>query len=300
MSSVDIAVRVLKSQTPSATQALLTVESGLTRFEYVPLDIMATALKMSSARTRHLLDLLVEDELLRAVSAPYRGYTLTYAGADLLALKALVEKNVLSAVGKPLGVGKESEVYDALLDVDEEVVAVKFHRIGRISFRQTRRLRAYAVGARVGWIVQANRAAAREFEALTMLHGAHVSVPKPIYRTRHVVVMSALDGRPLIEYTHAISRELVEELFLNIRGMYRAGVVHADMSEFNVIVSEEGHITLFDFPQWVQPSHKSADKFLSSDITNLLIFLAKRNVPHPTFPSILAYVKGGREGMEWA
>jgi RIO kinase 2 len=115
-----------------------------------------------------------------------------------------------------------------------------------------------------------------------------------------VVVMSALDGRPLIEYPHAISREMVEELFSDIRGMYRAGVVHADMSEFNVIVSEEGHITLFDFPQWVPPSHSSAEKFLSSDITNLLIFLSKRSAPHPTLPSILGYVKGEEESMEWA
>jgi len=299
MSSVDIAVRAMKSQTPSATQALLSIESELMRFEYVPLDIITSALKMSSAKVRHLLDLLVEDELLRASGSPYRGYTLTYAGADLLALKTLVENNILSAMGKPIGVGKESEVYDALLE-DEDVVAVKFHRIGRISFRQTRRLRTYATGKRVGWIVQAKRAAVREFEALTKLHGSHVSVPKPIYRTRHVVVMSALDGSPLIEYPNAISRELVEELFSNIRGMYGAGVVHADLSEYNILVSGEGHVTLFDFPQWVPPSHSSAEKFLSSDITNLLIFLSKRNVPHPTFQSILSYVMGEKESMEWA
>lgn len=299
MSSVDIAVRNVKSQTSSASQALLIVESGITRFEYVPLHVIALAMKMSSERARHLLDLLVKDDLLRAIGAPYRGYTLTYAGADLLALKTLADENVLSAVGKPLGVGKESDVYDALLEDGDEVVAVKFHRVGRISFRQTRRLRGYAAGERAGWIVQAKRAAAREFEALVKLHGSQASVPKPIYRTRHVVVMSALDGRPLIEYSQPISRQLVEELFSNMRAMYEAGVVHADLSEYNILVSEEGHLTLFDFPQWVSPSHKSADRYLSSDINNLQTFLLKRNVPPPVFTSILNYVRGAVERLEW-
>lgn len=299
MSSVDIAVRTMKSQTPSATQALLIVESALTRFEYVPLHIIALAMKMSSEKARHLLDLLVKDDLLRAVGAPYRGYTLTYAGADLLALKTLADENVLSAVGKPVGVGKESDVYDALLDGGGEV-AVKFHRVGRISFRQTRRLRGYAVGSHVGWIVQAKRAAAREFEALVKLQGSQASVPKPIYRTRHVVVMSALDGRPLLEYSQPISRQMVEELFSNMRAMYEAGLVHADLSEYNILASEEGHLTLFDFPQWVSPSHKNADRYLSSDINNIQSFLLKRNVSPPSLTSILNYVKGGVERLEWA
>jgi len=299
MSSVDIAVRTMRSQTPSASQALLIVESGLTRFEYVPLHVIALAMKMSSERARHLLDLLVKDDLLRAAGAPYRGYTLTYAGADLLALKTLADEDVLSAVGKPVGVGKESDVYDALLEGGDEV-AVKFHRVGRISFRQTRRLRGYAAGAHAGWIVQAKRAAAREFEALVKLHGSHASVPKPIYRTRHVVVMSALDGRPLVEYRQTIPRQMVEELFTHMRVMYKAGVVHADLSEYNILASEEGHLTLFDFPQWVSPGHKDADRYLSSDINNLQTFLLKRNISPPPLNSILNYVRGGTERLEWA
>jgi RIO kinase 2 len=299
MSSVDIAVGAIKSQPSTATEALLIIESEMRRFEYVPLSLVASLLKIGTTKSRRILDQLVEDSFLRAVGAPYRGYSLTYAGADLLALKTLVERNVLSAVGKPVGVGKESEVYDALLE-GGEVCAVKFHRIGRISFRQTRRLRAYATGTHVGWIVQAERSALREFEALTILDGSNVSVPKPIHRVKHVVVMSALGGRPLIEYTGAITRELIEDLFSNVRDMYGAGVVHADLSEYNILVSDEGHVTLFDFPQWVPPDHKSADDYLSSDVNNLLVFFLKRNVPTPILPSALSYVRGKADKLEWS
>ncbi|MGQ9515442.1 MAG: RIO1 family regulatory kinase/ATPase domain-containing protein [Thermoproteota archaeon] len=299
MSSVEIAVSAIKSLTSPAMKILRIIESGMNRYEYVPIRIVESAIKLSSEKTRILTDLLVKDGLLKAVSSPYRGYALTFSGVDLLALKTLVEENVLSAMGKPVGVGKESEVYDALLE-NGDVVAIKFHRVGRISFRKTRRLRLYAMGPKAGWITQAKRAASREFMALKKLYDSNVSVPRPIYKTRHVVVMSALDGRPLIEYSKKITHDLVNDVFLNLRKMYEAGVVHADLSEYNILVSEDGHIVLFDFPQWVSPNHKSANRYLSSDLNNLIRFFSKKNIPTPTLSSAISYVKGKKEEMQWS
>jgi RIO kinase 2 len=297
MSSVDIAAAAIKSLTSPAKKILLVVESGMGRYEYVPIRVIEPAIKLGSEKTRTLTDLLVKEGFLTAVGSPYRGYALTFAGADLLALNTLVEDGVLSAIGKPVGVGKESDVYDALL-ANGEVAAVKFHRIGRTSFRQTRRLRTYAAGAKASWMVQSRRAASREFEALKKLQASNVSVPMPISKTRHVVVMSALGGRPLVEYKEAVTNELVKKVFEEVRKMYEAGVVHADLSEYNILVSDEGEVVLFDFPQWVPPDHRSAERYLCSDIRNLLRFFSKMGAQVPTLSSILSYVKGAKDELK--
>lgn len=299
MSSVDVATAAIKSISSPALKILKTVESGMNRYEYVPIRIIESSIKLSSEKTRVLADLLVKDGFMIAVSSPYRGYALTFSGIDLLALKTLVDKGALSAMGKPVGVGKESEVYDALLE-NGEVVAVKFHRIGRISFRQTRRLRIYATGAKAGWITQAKRAASREFMALKRLYDSNVSVPRPIFKTHHVVVMSALDGRPLIEYAKMITKEMVNDIFVNLRKMYEVGVVHADLSEYNILISEDGDVMLFDFPQWVSPNHNSANRYLFSDLNNLVRFFSKKDIPTPTLSSAINYVKGKKDELEWS
>ena len=64
---------------------------------------------------------------------------MTTRGYDCLALNALVKKGVLKSLStKPVGVGKESDVFEGLTYSDD-IVAVKFHRLGRDSFRPTTR-----------------------------------------------------------------------------------------------------------------------------------------------------------------
>ena len=48
------------------------------------------------------------------------GFTILNAGLDAFALKILVEKNIITGIGKPIGVGKESDVYKAVTDPQEE------------------------------------------------------------------------------------------------------------------------------------------------------------------------------------
>ena len=69
-------------------------------------------------------------------------YRLTYAGFDALALQELAERDSISGVGRKLGVGKESDIYLAACPEHGEV-ALKFHRLGRTSFRSVKNNRDY-------------------------------------------------------------------------------------------------------------------------------------------------------------
>src|SRR4030042_1993172 len=74
----------------------------------------------------------------------------------------------IRAFAKSLGVGKEADVYDAL-SPDGKRIAIKFHRLGRISFRQTRRKRGYA-REHSSWLFQSHIAADREFQAMKLVY----------------------------------------------------------------------------------------------------------------------------------
>jgi RIO kinase 2 len=60
---------------------------------------------------------------------------------------------------------------------------------------------------------------------------------------------------------------------------HERGYVHADMSEYNVAVSEEG-ITVFDWPQAVSTDHDNARELLERDVRNVVGFF-RRKYPRP-------------------
>ncbi|MEM2249001.1 MAG: RIO1 family regulatory kinase/ATPase, partial [Candidatus Bathyarchaeia archaeon] len=225
---------------------------------------------------------------------PYVGYALNMAGYDCLALNALVKAGILESLGKPLGVGKEADVYDALTQSGERV-AVKFHRLGRISFRQTRRLRGYLLDRRhASWLYQSRLAAEREMEALKLVYPCGVSVPKPIGHNRHVVVMGIIEGECLYRITELPSpEETLDEILENVRKAYiGAGVIHGDLSEFNVIINPDWHILIIDWPQYARTSHPNADMLLKRDIWNILKFFKRKFGISRSLEEIIKYVRG--------
>ena len=55
---------------------------------------------------------LAKYKLLHKESRKYEGYRLTYLGYDFLAIHSLVKKGVINSVGRQIGVGKESDVFE--------------------------------------------------------------------------------------------------------------------------------------------------------------------------------------------
>ncbi len=294
MSSVDIAVNAYRELNPLDVNVLKAIELLTYRYEYVPDFLIARKLKLSLEEVRHRLSVLHKYRLIMRWKGPYVGYVLNTAGYDLLAINALVRMNAIKALGKPLGVGKEADVYDALTPKGRQV-AVKFHRLGRTSFRQTRKKRDYAVEERVSWSRQSRIAAVKEYEALKLVHPKGVSVPKPIRQNRHVVVMGMINGVELYHYKELPSPEdVLTEILLNVKKAYlNAGVIHADLSEFNIVLTPDLEVLIIDWPQYVTRDHPNAEELLRRDVQNVLTFFKRKHGVEVDVERALTYVRGG-------
>ncbi|KON29756.1 hypothetical protein AC482_05630 [miscellaneous Crenarchaeota group-15 archaeon DG-45] len=277
MSSAERAAGVLTALEPEELRVLQAVELGMAGFEYVPVEEVVKYAGLSTSEVEFRIGELNKKDLLYGQPGPYAGYILNYAGYDILALNALAKADVLEALGGRLGVGKEADVFEALAPGGARV-AVKFHRLGRTSFRDTRRKRGYTADRRyVSWLYRSRLAAEREFEALRLVHAAGVSAPEPISQNRHVLVMSFIDGYNLADVDSLDDPDgFLDDILRNVRLAFAAGVVHTDLSEFNIVVRPDGQVLLIDWPQYVAREHPNADALLRRDVGNVLRYFERK------------------------
>ncbi|HXN30630.1 MAG TPA: RIO1 family regulatory kinase/ATPase, partial [Polyangiaceae bacterium] len=126
-----------------------------------------------------------------------------------------------------------------------------------------------------------------EVDMIHRLHAAGVRVPVPHHFIDGVLIMELItdaDGNPAPRLADLVfdpdgARAMYERLLREVIRMLCAGVVHGDLSDFNVLVAAEGPV-LIDFPQSVDTAHNAnAQKLLLRDVENLHRFLAQF-VPH--------------------
>ena len=293
MSSADVAVQVFLKLDNKDLRVLQAIETAMSRHEFVPEEQIAKFTKFNLARdTDFILNHLSRLGLIYQRRGAYTGFTLNYAGYDCLAINALVKANVLEAFGKSLGVGKEADVYGALAPKNKQV-AVKFQRLGRISFRQTQRKRGYTK-EHAGWLFQSRLAAEKEIDALRILHSRGVAVPEPISQNRHVIVMGMIEGKMLAELrTIRKPERTLKEILRNIRKAYlKAGLIHADLSEYNIIIKPDAHILIIDWPQYITKEHPNAELLLARDIKNTLQYFSRKRMLKVRVKEALDYVTG--------
>lgn len=260
-------------------RVLMAIEIGMKRSEYVTLNNIKfySRYKMEETLFRvnkvHKLDLLIRESSKHEVA-----YTLNSKAYDLLALHTLVERNVVSQLGPIIGKGKESDVYSCI-DDDGKIYALKFYRMGRASFRNIKRYRDL-IGDRghLSWLYVNRLAAKREFEALTKIYTLQLNTPKPIAYNRHVIVMSYLKGKEIVYFKQIKNPSKIFELIIKqIRIIYqKANMIHGDLGEFNIVLSEEGKILIIDWLQWVPTDHPNPRTLLERDILNICTFFNKK------------------------
>ena len=276
MSSAEVAVHVFKELEIEDFRILNIIEAGMSKHEFVPKEQIQRYAKLPMDRIDFTLGKLNKLGLTYRTKETYNGHTLNYAGYDCLAINALVKAGIIESFGQSLGVGKEADVYDALNSKGERI-AVKFHRLGRISFRQTRRTRGYT-REHSTWLFQSHIAAEKEFQAMRLAYDNGVSVPEPISQNRHVVAMGMIEGAQLSKYKDIGNPEKVlKEILRNLRKAYlKAHLIHADISEYNIILKPDGHILIIDWPQAVKTDHANAAELLDRDIKNVLTFFSRK------------------------
>ena len=204
--------------------------------------------------------------------------------ATFAAIYKLVQDGHIEAFGGPISTGKEANVYEAL-GREETDVAVKIYRINASNFRQMRSYlegdpRFQGIGNDKGKIVLAW--VRKEFANLERARKAGVRVPEPIAVERNVLVMELVGlveerARRLSEVNVENPETAYEVVREYMRRLYSAGLIHGDLSEYNLII-HEGELVVIDLGQAVTIHHPNADEFLRRDCTNVASFFTRQGI----------------------
>ena len=205
--------------------------------------------------------------------------------ATLAALYKLVQDDYVRAFGGPISSGKEATVYNALGGDAHDEVAVKIYRISASNFND---MREYLVGDPrfenlrgdkkrivLAWV-------RKEFANLKRAAKAGVRVPEPVAVQRNVLVMEFLgdDGEraPTLDDAHLENPETAYGVVREyMRRLYDAGLVHGDLSEYNIIV-HDGELCIIDVGQAVTVHHPNSDDFLTRDCANMASFFQRQGM----------------------
>jgi RIO kinase 1 len=199
----------------------------------------------------------------------------------LLALYKLVHKKWFSVLGGSISTGKEANVFYA--ERDGAGVAIKIYRIRTANFTT---MSSYITGdRRFSHVKKAKKElifawTKKEFSNLVRARDAGIDVPEPLVWDRNILIMSFL-GEAEIPYPQLRNAELEcpEETYAQILKtidiLYKkAELVHADLSEFNILYSDKPY--LIDMGQSVTRDHPRALPFLMRDIKNINRYFKNR------------------------
>lgn len=203
-------------------------------------------------------------------------------------LASLLEDGLIDEVLRQLMSGKEATVY--VVRCGEEVRCAKVYKeANKRSFRQSvdytegrrvknsRQGRAMAKGSKFGRESQEAAWQSAEVDALYQLADAGVSVPVPYNFYEGVLLMELVvdaDGHAAprlndISLTAEQARLHHQGLIQEVVRMLCAGIVHGDLSEFNILMSERGPV-IIDLPQAVDAAaNNNAREMLERDVNNL-------------------------------
>jgi len=266
------------------------IEAGMKDHEWVPISEISQLSGLPLRKVEHRLEQLFELKLVTRETLHYDGFQMDFDAYDLLALSDFVKRNFVLSIGDRIGVGKEAVVNAAM---GNGPLAIKFHRQGRASFKHVRRLRDHLTDLpRLPWLHAAALAARHEFEVMRKLYPA-VAVPKPVALSRHALAMEMISGDQLGKVTVSNPQDCLDMILDDVRKTWGLGVVHADLSEFNILVAEgdEGP-RIIDWPQAVDLAHPHAEELLTRDVSNVLRFFWRKYKIEMPLESALELVTG--------
>lgn len=209
-------------------------------------------------------------------------------------LEPLIEDGVVDEVMRQLMSGKEATVY--VVRCGEETRCAKVYKeANKRSFRQSvdytegrkvkssRQARAMAKGSKYGKQAQEEAWQSAEVDALYRLAAAGVSVPTPYQFYEGVLIMDLVtdaegNAAPRLNdvvFTAEQARQHHQSLLKEVVRMLCAGIVHGDLSEFNILLSAHGPI-IIDLPQAVDAAgNNHAMSMLERDVGNLADFFGQ-------------------------
>ncbi|MCS7143985.1 MAG: serine/threonine protein kinase [Archaeoglobaceae archaeon] len=240
---------------------------NLWNYKYVPLTLIGNHAKINEEKTRRILRALGDEGIVLNKQTEYEGATMTFSGLSLYSLHLLVEGGEVEAIGKKMGEGKESLVYNCISKHGEAVI--KFHKLGYQSFKKVVDKRDYG---NLNFSVLSIRSAKREFSALRKLRG--LAVPEAYAWEGNAVLMQLIDAKEMFKVKIENPEELLDAIIEEVAKFYRRGVVHGDLSPFNILVNESG-FWVIDFPQSLEVGEENWKEVLLRDLDNVLKYFSR-------------------------
>ena len=248
---------------------------------------------------RKLVEYVRKQRVLEKRSEEYEALEEVFDRPTLEIIYDFMKRGVIDSLLGTISAGKEARVYVGITP-DEEKVAVKIYLVHTAEFRRGRfkyiegdprfkRVRRDMRGLVYAWTT-------KEFRNMKRAWDAGVRIPKPIAARGNVLVMefigTDLTPAPKLKDLVEVERWHFDAVIENVKKLYqKAGLVHGDLSEYNVFVHGE-EVVIFDLSQAVTLEHPLAEELLARDVINLIRFFERRGVSVPTFEEALAYVKG--------
>lgn len=209
-------------------------------------------------------------------------------------IEPLVEDGLVDKVDRQLMSGKEANVYLVLCGENLRCAKV-YKEANQRSFRQavdytegrkvknSRKARAMGKGTRYGRKEQEAAWQNAEVNALYKLATAGVRVPQPYGFYEGVLLMELLTdehGEPAprlndLQFTEELARQYHQFLIRQVVRMLCAGIIHGDLSEYNILVDSKGPV-IIDLPQAIDAAaNNNARKMLERDVNNLSTYFGQ-------------------------
>lgn len=209
-------------------------------------------------------------------------------------IEPLIQDGLVDEVIRQLMSGKEASVY--VVRCGDEIRCAKVYKeANKRSFhkntdytegrkvKNSRRARAMQKGTRYGRKAQEESWQSAEVGALYRLAAVGVRVPKPYHFHEGVLLMDLLtdsngNAAPRLNdlvLTAEVSREYHRILVTQVVRMLCAGIIHGDLSEYNVLVDSTGPV-IIDLPQAINAAaNNQACKMLLRDVENMAIYFGQ-------------------------
>lgn len=203
----------------------------------------------------------------------------------MMMLGKMLTRGIVSSMDFIIGKGKEADIYMAEhgSKISNEKVILKIFRLETSSFSNRMDYmmgdpRFNGVRNNVMQIV--NTWCKKEYGNLKIAEEAGVHSPTPYSFCGNVLAMEFIgDGSVpaglLKDVQVADPKKVMKSVLDDIRALYRVGLVHGDISEYNLLM--KGSVPyIIDFGQAVGTGHPKAQDFLLRDITNITNFFSKK------------------------
>ncbi|XP_036299937.1 serine/threonine-protein kinase RIO1 isoform X2 [Pipistrellus kuhlii] len=213
----------------------------------------------------------------------------------------MLTRGIIAEINGCISTGKEANVYHAST-TNGESRAIKIYKTSILVFKDRDKYVSGEFRFRHGYCKGNPRKmvktwAEKEMRNLIRLNTAGIPCPEPILLRSHVLVMGFIgkDDMPApllknIQLSESKARELYLQVIQYMRIMYQdARLVHADLSEFNMLYSGGG-VYIIDVSQSVEHDHPHALEFLRKDCANVNDFFLKHNVAVMTVRELFEFV----------